>query len=130
MLECLTLLSRPANYRLSNKIAYASESSSLLNTYKVQISIQELGGRVITPMPKDIADLFEIPYIKFSNIDKWSNKEYKLPKESNKYFPRKEDKDTEGAKASKTSISSEDLDSPVGTWVAAIVPKMLLVPYG
>ena len=49
-LECLTLLSRPADYRLSNKIAYASESSSLLNTYKVQISIQELEGRVVTPM--------------------------------------------------------------------------------
>ena len=43
-LECLTLLSRLAGYRLSNKIAYASERSCLLNTYKVQFPIQELEG--------------------------------------------------------------------------------------
>ena len=41
-LECLTLLTCPANYRLSNKIVYASESTCLSDTYRVQFQIQEL----------------------------------------------------------------------------------------
>ena len=55
-LECLTLLTRPANYRLSNKIVYASKRTCLLDTYRVQFQVQELEGRVVTPMPKGIAD--------------------------------------------------------------------------
>ena len=30
----------------------------------------------------------------------------------------------------RTVISSRDLDSPVGVWVAAMVPRMLPDPYG
>ena len=57
-------------------------------------------------MPKDIADLFKILYIKISDIDKWSNKEYKLPKEFDKYFPRK---NAEGAEEAKSSLASEEI---------------------
>ena len=74
-LECLTLLTCPANYRLSNKIVYASERTCLLDTYRVQFQVQELEGRVVTPMLKGIADQFQIPYIKISDIKKWSKTE-------------------------------------------------------
>ena len=67
-LECLTLLTRPVNYRLINKTVYASEGTGLLDTYKVQFQIQELEGLVVTPMPKGITDQFQIPYIEISDI--------------------------------------------------------------
>ena len=101
-LECLTLLTCPANYRLSNKIVYASESTCLSDTYRVQFQIQELEGRVVTPMPKGIADRFQIPYIEISNIKKWSDSEYETPKEFDKYFPST--KDTKGAKEADQGV--------------------------
>ena len=101
-----------------------------MDTYKVQFPIQELEGQVVTPMPKDIADHFQIPYIKISDIEKWSNKEYKLPKEFNKYYPRTEDIDAEGAEEAKVSSASEVLEIQAGPWVAAMIPKILPVPYG
>ena len=127
-LECLTLLTRPANYRLSNKIVYASERTYLLDTYRVQFQVQELEGRVVTPMPKGIADRFQIPYIEISNIKKWSESEYKTPKEFDKYYPSTEN--TKGAEEAEASSETEDLETQTGPWVAAMVPKTLPIPFG
>ena len=127
-LQCLTLLSCPADYRLSNKIVYASESTCLSDTYRVQFQIQELEGRVVTPMPKCIADRFQIPYIEISKIKKWSESEYETPKEFDKYFPST--KDTKRAEEAEASSETEDLETQTGPWVAAMVPKTLPIPFG
>ena len=119
-LECLTLLTRPVNYRLINKTVYASEGTGLLDTYKVQFQIQELEGRVVTPMPKGIADRFQIPYIEISDIGKWSKKEYETPKEFDKYYPSTEN--AEGAEEAEASGA--------GPWVAGLIPKILPILYG
>ena len=111
----MTLLTYPGNYRLGNKLAYASASTSLASTYKVKFLTQEIEGRVVTPMPKDIAEEFKILYITIRDIKKWSNKEYKLPKEYNKYFLKEADKEAERTEESKTSLASEELNCLVGT---------------
>ena len=80
-------------------------------------------------MPKGIADQFQIPYIEISNIEKWSKKEYKTPKEFDKYYPSTENTDAEGAEEAKASSVLENLEIQVGPWVAVMVPKILPVPY-
>ena len=59
-------------------------------------------------MPKGIVDQFQIPYIEISNIEKWSKKEYKTPKEFNKYYPSTEN--AEGAEEAEASSKPEGLE--------------------
>ena len=90
-----------------------------MDTCRVQFQVQELEGQVVTPMPKGIADQFQIPYIEISDIEKWSEKEYKTPKEFDKYYPSTEN--AEGAEEAEASSA--------GPWVAAMIPKILPIPY-